>query len=108
MQKHTEAAVTDIEKGKQEADVCQQYTTQLLNTLALLNSAIETIHTNSSEIAGEATQQNSLSDSISQSIAQVEHLSQESADKSQSTITHSEQVASLSNKLEKSVDQFTL
>jgi len=108
LQKYTEAAVTDIDKGKQEADVCQQYTAQLLDTLTLINQAIESIHANSSEIAQEATQQNSLSDSISESILQVENLSQESADKSEATIAHSQQVAKLSSKLEKSVDQFSL
>lgn len=108
LQEKTQLAVTDIELSKNEADVCQQHTEQLLETLSLINSAIENIHINSSEIAQEATQQNTLSDEISKSMIEVEALSQESSDKSQSTISHSEQVSLLAKKLDKSVDQFTL
>ncbi|GHF91823.1 methyl-accepting chemotaxis protein [Thalassotalea marina] len=108
LQDKTQLAVTDIEHSKNEADVCQQYTEQLLTTLSLINRAIEKIHTNSSEIAQEATQQNQLSADISGSMVEVERLSLESSNKSQSTIAHSEQVSQLAKKLEKSVDQFTL
>lgn len=108
LQEKTQLAVTDLAHSKNEADVCQEFTEQLLNTLSLINKAIESIHMNSAEIAHQATQQNQLSEDINQSMVEVESLSQESTRKSQSTIAHSEQVAQLAKELEKSVDQFTL
>ena len=106
LQSQTAKAVSDIEEGKDEANNCQQHTNQLLETLSLINQAIEQMHQMSADIASSATQQNGLSNEINGSIADVVELSQQSSDKSLSTLSYSKQVSSLAGKLDKSVDEF--
>lgn len=106
LQSQTVRAVSDINAGKDEAANCQQHTEQLLETLGLINQAIEEMHEMSAEVAQSATEQNGLSTEINSSIQNVVTLSQESSDKSQSTLAQSDQVASLANTLDKSVAEF--
>lgn len=106
LQSQTEKAVLDIKHGKDEANNCQDHTNQLLQTLLLITAAIEQMHEMSSDISVSATQQNSLSNEINHSIQEVVGLSQQSSDKSTSTLTYSKQVADLAAKLEDSIDTF--
>ena len=106
LQMQTEKAVRDIKQGKDEANDCQDHTHQLLKTLLLITTAIEEMHEMSSDISHSATQQNSLSTEINQSIDNVVQLSQQSSDKSTSTLTYSKQVATLAAKLEGAIDTF--
>jgi methyl-accepting chemotaxis protein len=106
LQSQTEKAVLDIKQGKDEANNCQDHTNQLLQTLLLITAAIEQMHDMSSDISVSATQQNSLSNEINHSIQEVVGLSQQSSDKSTSTLTYSNQVADLAAKLEDSIDTF--
>jgi len=106
LQNQTEKAATDIGKGKTEANNCQDHTNQLLQTLLLITQAIEQMHEMSSEISLSATQQNSLSANIDQSIQTVVDLSQQSSDKSSSTLAYSKQVAELANKLNEAIGMF--
>ena len=106
LQTQTEKAVLDIKQGKDEANNCQDHTNQLLQTLLLITTAIEQIHEVSSDISQSATQQNSLSNEINNSIQDVVGLSQQSSDKSSSTLTYSNQVADLACKLEDAIDTF--
>ncbi len=106
LQSQTEKAVVDIKQGKDEANNCQDHTDQLLKTLLLITGAIEQMHEMSAEISQSATQQNSLSNEIKSSIQEVVGLSQESSEKSASTLTYSNQVADLASKLEDSIDTF--
>lgn len=106
LQSQTIRAVSDINAGKDEAENCQQHTEQLLQTLGLINQAIEEMHEMSAEVAQSATEQNGLSTEINSSIQDVVTLSQESSSKSQSTLAQSDQVAALANTLDKSVAEF--
>jgi len=106
LQRQTEKAVVDIKQGKDEANNCQDHTDQLLKTLLLITRAIEQMHEMSADISQSATQQNSLSNEINSSIQDVVGLSQQSSDKSASTLTYSNQVADLAGKLEDSIDTF--
>ena len=106
LQSQTEKAVMDIKQGKDEANNCQDHTNHLLKTLLLITAAIEQMHDMSSDISHSATQQNSLSNDINQSIGEVVGLSQESSEKSTSTLTYSKQVADLAAELENSIDTF--
>ncbi|GAA6170452.1 methyl-accepting chemotaxis protein [Colwellia sp. KU-HH00111] len=106
LQRQTEKAVIDIKQGKDEANNCQDHTNHLLKTLLLITAAIEQMHDMSSDISHSATQQNSLSNDINQSIGEVVGLSQESSEKSTSTLTYSKQVADLAAELENSIDTF--
>ena len=108
LQNQTNKAASDIDNGKNEANDCQQYTDQLLQTLVLINQAIEKIHHMSSDIANEAKQQNNLSNDINHRIIEVAEQSAQSNDKSLSTISHSQQVNNLAQQLDKSVDQFKI
>ncbi len=108
LQSQTTKAVSDIEEGKDEANLCQQHTNELLKTLVLIHQAIKTMSNMSSEIAESATAQNQLSNDIKHSIKDVVADCQESSQKSSSTLTYSQQVATLAQKLDKSVDEFTM
>ena len=106
LQDKTSQAVSDIAKGKSEANNCQTHTDQLLQTLLLITAAIKEMHKMSREIALSATQQNALSTEINTHIHKVAELSEQSSEKSASTQVYSEQVADLSSKLEVAVDAF--
>ncbi|MBL4942261.1 MAG: methyl-accepting chemotaxis protein [Colwellia sp.] len=106
LQSQTAKAVSDIKLGKDEANNCQNHTDQLLQTLLLITGAIEEMHEMSSDISQSATQQNSLSNEINLSIQEVVGLSQQSSDKSTSTLTYSNQVADLAAKLDDAIGTF--
>jgi len=106
LQNQTEKAANDIGKGKNEANNCQDHTDQLLKTLLLITQAIEQMHEMSSEISSSATQQNTLSANIDRSIQSVVELSQQSSDKSSSTLAYSKQVADLAAILNKAIGTF--
>ena len=108
LQSKTQRAVLEVSEGKTEAERCQEHTVQLLETLNLITKAIEDMHSMSLDIASSAHEQNTLSGDINNSINDVVQLSQYSNDKSLSTLSHSKEVASLAQKLDKSVDQFIL
>ena len=108
LQSKTTKAVSDISEGKAAADICQQHTYKLLETLLEINQVIDHMHQMSSDIAGSANQQNSLSNEINVSISDVFVLSQKSSAKSLSTLSYSKQVADLAEKLDKSVDEFKM
>ncbi|GLX84365.1 methyl-accepting chemotaxis protein [Thalassotalea loyana] len=106
LQQQTSQAVDEIDLGKNEASDCQQDTHQLLQTLLLINQAIEQMHVMSSDIADSARLQNRLSNDINSSIHDVMEQSSDTSAKSTSTLTYSEMVAELAVKLDKSVDRF--
>ncbi|MDO6447515.1 methyl-accepting chemotaxis protein [Colwellia sp. 1_MG-2023] len=108
LQSKTQRAVLEVNEGRTEAENCQEHTIKLLETLNLITQAIEQMHTMSLDIAKSAHQQNTLSGDINHSINDVVQLSQYSNDKSLSTLSHSKEVASLAQKLDKSVDEFNL
>jgi len=108
LQHQTEKAASDISQGKDEANNCQSYTNELLQTLLLITEAIKNIHEMSGDISQSATQQNALSNNISHSIQEVLGLSRQSSDKSMSTLTYGNQVAELAEKLESSIDTFKM
>ena len=108
LQTKTASAVADIANGKDEANKCQQHTDQLLATLVLITEAIAEMHSMSTEIAQSATLQNNLSNNINSSIQDVVSYSQQSSDKSSATQTYIKQVAELAEKLDASVDAFTV
>ena len=106
LQTQTVSVVHDINEGKGEAENCQQHTQQLLQTLSLINKAIEEMYNMSTEVAESATQQNSLSNDINVQIQGITRISQQSNEKSLTTLEYSNQVATLANKLEQSIDEF--
>ena len=108
LQSKTQRAVLEVNEGKTEAENCQEHTAQLLETLSLITNAIEKMHSMSLDIARSAQEQNTLSGDINNSINDVVQLSQYSNDKSLSTLSHSKEVATLAQKLDKSVDEFNL
>jgi len=106
LQKQTVRVVHEINEGKDEAENCQQHTQQLLQTLNLINKAIGEMHNMSREVAESATQQNTLSSDINIQIQGITKISQQSSEKSLSTLEYSNQVAALAQKLDQSIDEF--
>jgi len=108
LQEQTKKAVADIIQGESEANNCQEHTVKLLSILALINQAIEDMHSMSRDISISATQQNGLSNDIKQSIHAVVDLSQQSSSLSSSTLNYSEQVADLAIKLDDAIGTFKI
>ncbi len=106
LQSQTLKAVSDLDDGKKEANECQKHTSELMQTLLLINKAIKQMSQMSSDIAQSATAQNDLSNDIKHSFDDVVGLCQQSSKKSSSTLSYSQQVAALAQKLDKSVDTF--
>jgi methyl-accepting chemotaxis protein len=106
LQSQTANAVADLEAGKSEAIDCQQHTNKLLQTLVLIIQAIKEMSQVSTDIAQSASAQNVLSNNIKLSVEEVVDLSKQSSSKSSSTLVYSQQVASLAEKLNKSIDEF--
>lgn len=106
LQSKTQKAVSDITQGKEEANNCQEHTNKLIETLLLITNAIEQMYEMSSDISQSATQQNSLSNEINHSIQEVVKLSQQSSDKSSSTLIYTNQVADLAAKLDGAIGTF--
>jgi len=106
LQKQTVRVVHDINEGKNEAENCQQHTQELLQTLSLINIAIKEMHNMSTEVAESATQQNTLSNNINGQIQGISQISQQSSEKSLTTLEYSNQVAALAQKLDQSIDEF--
>lgn len=108
LQEQTKKAVLDLREGKTEATNCKEYTDKLLATLLLINTAIEQMHYMSLNIAESANEQTSLSNQINVNLKDVVEQNQNSNDKSLATLSYSEQVAGLAQKLDKSVDEFNI
>ncbi|QOL26867.1 methyl-accepting chemotaxis protein [Thalassotalea sp. LPB0316] len=106
LQQQTSQVVNEIDLGRNEASDCQQDTQQLLQTLLLINQAIEQMHKMSSDIADSARLQNRLSNDINSSIHEVMEQSSLTSEKSSSTLSYSQKVADLAVKLDSSVDKF--
>ncbi|MAG77728.1 MAG: hypothetical protein CL811_13345 [Colwelliaceae bacterium] len=108
LQQQTGSVVSDIEQGKSGAQDCHQDTQQLLSTLSSISVAIEQMHSLSGDISAAAHQQNDLSNNINASIIKVSDVSQQSSERSNTTLTYSQEVASLAKQLESAVDAFTV
>ena len=108
LQRQTLRVVKEIDQGKQGAKDCQQDTQQLLTTLTGINQAIEQMSVMSGEISSSANQQNALSNDINNSIVRVSTISKQSSEKSTTTLSYSQEVAQLAQRLAKSVDEFNV
>jgi methyl-accepting chemotaxis protein len=106
LQSQTNKAALDIDAGKYEANDCQQHTVKLIQTLIQITNAINNMHKLSGEIASSASLQNNLSNNINTQVQEVVEMSEQSCEKSTSTLSYSQQVAELSVKLEQSVGTF--
>ncbi|REL27929.1 methyl-accepting chemotaxis protein [Thalassotalea euphylliae] len=108
LQSQTSDVVSEIEQGKNNATRCQTDTELLLETLTTISQAISQMHSMSIDISRAAQQQNNLSSDINDSISQVALVSQQSSEKSTTTLGYSEEVAKLAQSLESAVDAFNV
>lgn len=108
LQQQTNNVVSDIEEGQIEASNCQDDNEQLLNTLNNINQSIDNIHWKVGEISKQAQAQNTLTEGINDNVQTVAKLSEESNSLSASSISFSQKVSELANKLDESVKQFEL
>ena len=106
LQRQTNTAVADISKGKQQATECVAHTDELTQSLSMINQAINKMHGMSAEIANAASEQLCQSEQIQQQVAEVVEIADQNADKSQSTLKISAQVADLAVELNSSVNTF--
>jgi methyl-accepting chemotaxis protein len=108
LRERTSSAVSHIGEGKQQVMECVKYTDELTQSLSVISLAINHIHGMNSEIASAAQQQQVQSDHIKNKVSDVLTLAEKSGEKSQLTLAHSKQIASLADELNGSVHSFTV
>ncbi|MFT4929476.1 MAG: methyl-accepting chemotaxis protein [Phenylobacterium sp.] len=106
LQKQIGAAVSDISSGQQQVTECVKYTDELTESLAMINQAINRIHGMNAEIAESAQQQRDQSNQIKDKVSDVLEIAEKNAEKSRSTMEHSNTIASLADELDNSVHTF--
>lgn len=108
LQKKTDAAVNDINKGSVDANECMALTKSLYESLSIIYDSVNDIKVSCSEIAYAAKDQNEMSNDINNSISSVVSVSESTSSKSTETLEHSDKVTELAKRLDSSVDQFRL
>lgn len=108
LQSGTHEASHSIEIGKKEANQCVERIGSLVGSLAHINHAIQSMQSISSDVARSAQEQSDLSQKIDGKVAGVAELSRSSAETAEETLSYSQQVAGLADKLDASVSEFKL
>lgn len=106
LQRQIEQTVVDISTGKTQVTECVKYTDELTQSLASIAQAITQIHAMNTEIAQSAQVQSEQSGQIKQKVSDVMEIAEKNADKSRTTLEHSNQIAALADELDHSVHEF--
>lgn len=108
LQSGTQDASLSIDKGKREANQCVERIASLVSSLAHINQAIQSMQSISGDVARSAQEQSDLSHRIDSKVSNVAQLSKGSAETAEETLSYSQQVAGLADKLNGSVSEFKL
>lgn len=108
LQSGTQDASLSIDKGKREANQCVERIDSLVSSLAHINQAIQSMQSISGDVARSAQEQSDLSHRIDSKVSNVAQLSKGSAETAEETLSYSQQVAGLADKLNGSVSEFKL
>jgi methyl-accepting chemotaxis protein len=106
LQQQSTAAVTAITRGKEDADSCVGHTAELVLSLSNINQAISQMQQISASIADATQNQLGLGHSISDNMATMVTLAEQSSEKASMTLQHSDAVAQSAEQLQQSIHKF--
>jgi methyl-accepting chemotaxis protein len=108
LQQQSTAAVNAITRGRTDAEYCVGHTEELVTSLSHVNQAISHMHDISTTIASATQQQLAMGEVIQQNMQQMVELSDQSADKANKTLEHSQAVAISAEHLQNSICTFKI
>ena len=108
LQQQSTAAVNAITRGRTDAEYCVGHTEELVTSLSHVNQAISHMHDISTTIASATQQQLAMGEVIQQNMQQMVELSDQSADKANKTLEHSQAVAISAEHLQDSICTFKI
>lgn len=108
LQQQSTAAVNAITRGRTDAEYCVGHTEELVTSLSHVNEAISHMHDISTTIASATQQQLAMGEVIQQNMQQMVELSDQSADKANKTLEHSQAVAISAEYLQDSICTFKI
>jgi methyl-accepting chemotaxis protein len=108
LQQQSTAAVNAITRGRTDAEYCVGHTEELVTSLSHVNEAISHMHDISTTIASATQQQLAMGEVIQQNMQQMVELSDQSADKANKTLEHSQAVAISAEHLQNSICTFKI
>ncbi|MFC4655502.1 MULTISPECIES: methyl-accepting chemotaxis protein [Rheinheimera] len=108
LQHQSVEAVSSVEKGQQDANLCVSQNELLMQALQEINQAINSMHQISDHIATTSSKQRQLGQAIEQRMHSMVELAEQSTTRATSTLEQSQQVATAADRLEASVQHFSL
>ncbi|WP_337842275.1 methyl-accepting chemotaxis protein [Rheinheimera sp.] len=108
LQQQSVQAVSSVEKGQQDANLCVSQNEQLMQALQDINQAISSMHQVSDHIATTSAEQRQLGHAIEERMHSMVELAEQSTERATSTLEQSQQVATAAGRLEASVQHFRL
>ncbi|ALS97474.1 HAMP domain-containing methyl-accepting chemotaxis protein [Lacimicrobium alkaliphilum] len=106
LQAGAEKAVTVMQQGKQQAEVCVAQTEKATSALDLITNAVHKAHDVSSQIEQSAREQHKVSQEISEKLENIVAIAEETSTGAEQTTDSSHEVAKLADELQGSVKQF--
>ncbi|GAB3019001.1 methyl-accepting chemotaxis protein [Bowmanella dokdonensis] len=106
LQAGAEKAVSVMQQGKQQAEVCVTQTEKATSALDLITNAVHKAHDVSSQIEQSAREQYQVSQEISEKLENIVAIAEETATGAEQTTDSSHEVARLADELQGSIRQF--
>jgi len=108
LQKGTKEAVSVMEFGQSQAQLCVEKNEQSNNALLAISDSVRQAHDAGTQIAGAAQEQNLVSQQVSEKLEHIAQISEETATGADQTAQSSHQVAKLAEELQLSVREFNV
>jgi len=106
LQVGAEKAVSVMQQGKQQTEVCVTQTEKATSALDLITDAVHRAHDVSSQIEQSAREQNVVSQEISEKLENIVEIAEETSTGAEQTSSSSHEVAKLAEELQSSIRQF--
>lgn len=106
LQAGAEKAVSVMQQGKKQTEVCVTQTENATSALDLITDAVHRAHDVSSQIEQSAREQNVVSQEISEKLENIVAIAEETSTGAEQTSSSSHEVAKLAEELQSSIRQF--
>ena len=106
LQVGAEKAVSVMQQGKKQTEVCVTQTEKATSALDLITDAVHRAHDVSSQIEQSAREQNVVSQEISEKLENIVEIAEETSTGAEQTSSSSHEVAKLAEELQSSIRQF--
>ncbi|WNO60462.1 methyl-accepting chemotaxis protein [Rheinheimera sp. MMS21-TC3] len=108
LQQQSKQAVSAIMQGKQDADKCVEQMTTLVTSLTEVNQAIKQTRHLSNQVATATETQLKLGQAIDDNMQQMVMIAEDSSQKAQRSLTHSDDMAKLATQLKQDTSAFKI